>query len=1072
MLTVANYQSSPEDWNVVDQTASPDEALLTPEQNDILDAVRTVTEEQLRDVVAVQNYLENNSSLKDGLKGPAVKDVQEILLFLDYDISFISSRTGQKVEELAAIDWDYGTTMVNAVKEFQRNNKDADGNALDVDGEVGKVTYEAMLVAANLKWGVSAAAATTGEETIATSRVETATAALTAATAADTAADAAAALAADTLTKVTTDAAREQGEHAAIDKEVTDTASVLATFSRNLGTAQDRLVLNNTALAAARTALTDAEWEVKDFDDAVIAVKAAEAAVTAQTLAVTEITDKIIAVEWSIASTQTSYDVAGANAGREQGDVETAQAELVGLNYTGDLSTLPELDDAQATATAARTAFTGLQTIATDARTAATTAKTAWENGPWYGSKSLKAAMDNANLAVNEAEWNLDETSAIEAEFILSVVQAQAKIEKESGEAQDATERLEGVETRIAGLRGQLATLETNLAWANTLATETESKLRLAQWEKVGETIAAVEARAAMASLNTALETAEKDAKDTIDNIVFLEGVVGRVGPELAVLEPKLAEAEIELAAANAAVIAAEAGDESGRVGVANADRQLREATGDLTEATEEHEYNEYYSSEHALAALEWVKNEIGRGAIKAIQQALIDAGADLGSTGADGVAGEITTTMVSANPDMALKALAAYIDTTDNASVETRVVSERPSDGDAIDAALDNLFSDDLDDLDAVLTQIAKEFTGKDIDANTRNLNAQYIALKLQSLGQENSPMAQSLMEKIMAEGKWHYENESNELNIRQSLVDGSGRFARHLASFSENFTGSYYKIGQTLQGRASRTRVENGMEQWVTGNASDVMQAIFGVDTDFIAHRMHMVTGQWVDGDADMSLELGGGIILENAYYDPTSGAIYATVAKWNGCEGNLVVIPVETFTPPVVIRTPTPTPTLTPTPTPTPNITLPPSVDLPPIPWIDVNCNGVQVPGEHIMKSHGYDVYLAEGRIFRVKNDIVESRSFGINEWVGYKPLTADMVKNNIWAIMQSGTISFLWIKMSNLWNHVGSTENVCSPIPTSDNWGGTWTWTAEASSSAGEWNADWGEWSAAVWNPGGF
>ena len=48
-------------------------------------------------------------------------------------------------------------------------------------------------------------------------------------------------------------------------------------------------------------------------------------------------------------------------------------------------------------------------------------------------------------------------------------------------------------------------------------------------------------------------------------------------------------------------------------------------------------------------------------------------------------------------------------------------------------------------------------------------------------------------------------------------------------------------------------------------------------------------------------MSIELSGGLELSNAYYDEASGAIYAIVAKGNGCEGNLVVIPVETFIPP---------------------------------------------------------------------------------------------------------------------------------------------------------------------------
>lgn len=70
----------------------------TPEQQEALDAVKGVTQKQLKDVVAVQNYLKSNTSVKEGAKGAAVKDIQEILSFLKIDISFISSRTGKKVE--------------------------------------------------------------------------------------------------------------------------------------------------------------------------------------------------------------------------------------------------------------------------------------------------------------------------------------------------------------------------------------------------------------------------------------------------------------------------------------------------------------------------------------------------------------------------------------------------------------------------------------------------------------------------------------------------------------------------------------------------------------------------------------------------------------------------------------------------------------------------------------------------------------------------------------------------------------------------------------------------------------
>lgn len=97
-------------------------------------------------------------------------------------------------------------------------------------------------------------------------------------------------------------------------------------------------------------------------------------------------------------------------------------------------------------------------------------------------------------------------------------------------------------------------------------------------------------------------------------------------------------------------------------------------------------------TQEHALAALEAIKTD--RNAVKALQQALIDAGEDLGSYGADGSAGQLTRAAVESNPEVALSALADYIDTTDDENVTERLAAEKPADGDAIDAALTEYFA------------------------------------------------------------------------------------------------------------------------------------------------------------------------------------------------------------------------------------------------------------------------------------------------------------------------------------------------------------------------------------------
>ena len=168
-----------------------------------------------------------------------------------------------------------------------------------------------------------------------------------------------------------------------------------------------------------------------------------------------------------------------------------------------------------------------------------------------------------------------------------------------------------------------------------------------------------------------------------------------------------------------------------------------------------------------------------------------------------------------------------------------------------------------------------------------------------------------------------------------------------------------------------------------------------------------------------------------FENATY--INGAIVMTMQ--NGCEGNLVIIPVQRdkYTPPVRRTTPG---------VPRTSTGLPPSVDLPDFPGIEVDCNDERVPGTHVMSYNGYEVYIAADRVFRVKNGVVEQRFFGLNEWIGYRRMTAENVRSNIGSIMREGTINFLFFRLSNLWETVWPAENVCHD-PTGG-WTGTGGW----------------------------
>ncbi len=294
-----------------------------------------------------------------------------------------------------------------------------------------------------------------------------------------------------------------------------------------------------------------------------------------------------------------------------------------------------------------------------------------------------------------------------------------------------------------------------------------------------------------------------------------------------------------------------------------------------------------------ALAALELMKREKNKGAIKALQEEF--------EISVDGDVWPQTEGAVRENPEEAMEVLAKYIKIQDNQSVTARLESETPKNAEAIDeelAVLATLTSERAAEL--LYKAIAERYTGEGVSADERNINAQYIALKLQrGMKFENDEFAQDLLEAIMAEGKGHYENK--ETALADALFHGSGIFADYMRTLGEDFEGSYYRIAQTVEQPAKRDALhekmsKSGIEGWV----AEVIKELLGINAELLTTRVHILTGRWADGSVDMSVKLAGAMQLENAYYDADSGAIYATMQ--NGCEGNLVVIPVETFDHPV--------------------------------------------------------------------------------------------------------------------------------------------------------------------------
>lgn len=875
------------------------------------ETVHGVTQEQLRDLRAVNTYFDNNETVSRGAPDAVVRDIQEILVHLGVDISYVARSTGRRV---TGVDGDYGGTMTRVITAFQNEND------LEATGEVDKATYNKLLEAANLAGGVSAAEATTGDETVAASRVDAAQAELEAARAEEAETNERAEAAAEALEEAA-DAVVEATEAAAETQAAVDAAQ--EALQEREGGISNALEARNAAIAAGAAA----NEAVEAAQEALAASEATHETEVAENAAAIEAREAAEAAAEAARELAEAADaaLAEAEAALEAEEAELVQAREAAQAAAGTLDTrVSSLEEATSIRERVQARIEDLGYSDMDI-TADDVANLSLEDAQ----ARFDRAQTNYSSAVTDGESFIDNIEAtnwaysqsdnnyFKAALRLALVQERVAQAAHDAAAEDSRVGNEALTAAEAERDAAQAALDA----ANTADTSTDVRSAHAERE-LREAIAGAEAaatelaqaeevlvvvRANLESADGMIDTANEEYDAAVEAIreATRNATEARETLEVALAADAAADATVE--EARAALTAAESEDESARVAAANSDREL----GEATQAHETAEHNEYYSPEHALAALEGVRRERGRGAIKAIQQALIDAGADLGSSGADGVPGRMTRAAVEANPELTLTTLATYIDETDNASVEARLTAERPADGPAIDEALAAWRSAPEGEKERHISIIASQFTGEGVDANRRNLNAQYIALSLQNMGLENDPEAGRLMEQIMAEGKGHYENESTEANIRQALIDGSGRFARHLGSFPENFSGSYYRIRQALQSGGSRARLENGMEQGVEGTASQVLTQLFGVDSDFVAHRMHVVTGQARDGDVDMSLELGEGIILENAYYDEASGAIYATVARGNGCEGNLVVIPVETFTPPAPRPQPAPQP-----------------------------------------------------------------------------------------------------------------------------------------------------------------
>jgi len=222
----------------------------------------------------------------------------------------------------------------------------------------------------------------------------------------------------------------------------------------------------------------------------------------------------------------------------------------------------------------------------------------------------------------------------------------------------------------------------------------------------------------------------------------------------------------------------------------------------------------------------------------------------------------------------------------------ESRIKRER---GD-IDIKIEDFTALISDSDEEALEVFAKKETGKWVGGNMRNKKAQFFVLLLEQMisrDESNIGNSQTLVEKIMAEGKWNYDSKDIWKNILKALWDGSWRFAKNIWDDVWTHHAIYNSITNTLRTKTNREALWAKMKE--NTSKSIASKIITSLTPGYTAVRIHVVTWTGADGDVDMPTILADGMQLEHAYFDKKSSAIYATVAKWNGCEWNLVVIPV---------------------------------------------------------------------------------------------------------------------------------------------------------------------------------
>ncbi len=494
--------------------------------------------------------------------------------------------------------------------------------------------------------------------------------------------------------------------------------------------------------------------------------------------------------------------------------------------------------------------------------------------------------QDESNLSALEDVYSQAQEAFEAADSAL----AAATQAVESAEAAHNTKNDEnGVETALADAEAAVATAEANLADAEAALTAAKEDFEAAQQEKNG---------------------AQKNRDDILNRYGIRAGF-HEAEEVLADAETALEDAEDALTTAEAALTAAQTALEDAEAAVTTAQTAKDEYDAELERLREVHtaaasEFATKTSEfESANSAREAARNNLekARLASKMIEiymqsdegvKTALQEGFNIDPK--TGITKIRMRNAIANDPQKAISLLSSYVTAQDTESLTARLESEAPAKAEAINADLATLR--ELIDWRIQplvlnkLSEIAKTYTGETVSADERNANAQYIVLKLQEMNLGKTPFAQQLLEAIMAEGKGDYTD--TEKALTDALYHGSGRFATHLATFPDTFGRWHADISHTLKTPDGRKKLEENMSQGIEGSVVEVMEELVRADQALLTKRLHILTGQGTDGSVDMSLELAGAMQLKNAYYDEVSGAIYATMK--NGCEGNLVVIPIQ--------------------------------------------------------------------------------------------------------------------------------------------------------------------------------